>query len=497
MEKNLAAAIDWKLFFYRCFGISLLLHIITAWFSIGYQYQDEHSQIMEFAAYKLGLAPAKKLSWEFKDQIRQAIQPFMAYVLYRGLQLIHLADPFTCSFLLRLFSSLLGWASILWLTWECCQHIVSEYWKKFVILLSCFIWFLPYVQAHFSAESLSGSFMFIAVAALMAFIRKGKTNRQLYLPLLCGACLGLAFVVRYQVAFMLFGVGLWCIFIGKLSFKNILLMVLPAIAMIGLGVIIDYWFYGKWLSTAYNYYYVNLAEDKVSTFGTTPPYFYFYIYYLNLIPPFSIIIMGIVVYAWYKYPKHILTWVCVPFFLGHSLIGHKEIRFLFPMAEAIPILLVLPFQFVDVKKFKKKLTIFPVKILWVLNLIVLAIFCVKPANAAFGLYNYIYHHVDDKQTLVLADSDPYTITGAWVNFHKPLNVTSAGYGHLSLLQDTLSAYRQPSVLVAISNTAQADSFEKAYPKAQLLYKSLPKCLDYMTFKKEDMQQVWRLYSWPY
>lgn len=487
--------IYWKTFFYRCFAVSLALHIITAWFSIGYQYQDEHSQIFEFAAYKLGLASADRLSWEFKDQIRQAIQPFFAYILYRVLQVANVADPFICSFLLRLFSATLGWASVLWLTWECCQRIRSLYWKKFMILLSCFIWFLPYVQAHFSAESLSGSFVFLAVAALMAFLRIGRSNKEIYLLLLCGACLGLAFVVRYQVVFMLLGVGLWCIFIAQLSFKRLLLIILPAIAIIGLGVVIDHWFYGEWISTAYNYYHVNITEDKVSTFGTTPAYFYFYIYYVNLIPPFSVIIMAIVLYAWYRNPKHILTWVCVPFFLGHSLIGHKEIRFLFPMAEAIPLLLVLPFQDIEVSKFESKWKLFAIKTMWILNFLVLSVFCIKPANASFGLYKYIYRHTNEKPTLVLGDIDPYVITGAWINFEKPRKTISAGYGHLSNFRDTLNAYRRPDVLIAISNTIQADSFENAFPKAQLLYKSLPKCLDYMTFKSKDMQQTWYLYKW--
>src|SRR5437588_243279 len=103
---------QWKKFFFLCFAASLIIHLLTAWFSVGFQYQDEQSQIMDFAGYKLGMVPIDRLSWEFKEQIRPGIQPLVVVALYKSLQFLHIANPFLCTLILRIFSTLLGWASV-------------------------------------------------------------------------------------------------------------------------------------------------------------------------------------------------------------------------------------------------------------------------------------------------------------------------------------------------------------------------------------------------
>ncbi len=45
-----------------------------------------------------------------------------------------------------------------------------------------------------------------------------------------------------------------------------------------------------------------------------------------------------------KKSRHVLLWVIVPFFLVHALIGHKELRFLFPLAPLLPVILILATQ---------------------------------------------------------------------------------------------------------------------------------------------------------
>ena len=47
----------------------------SAWFNRGFLSYDEHFQILEFAWYKLGRAPAETLAWEFREQMRPGLQP--------------------------------------------------------------------------------------------------------------------------------------------------------------------------------------------------------------------------------------------------------------------------------------------------------------------------------------------------------------------------------------------------------------------------------------
>jgi len=171
-------AADWQRFFFWCFTLSLIIHLVTAWFSVGYQFQDEQSQIMDFAGYKLGMVSINDLSWEYKEQIRQGIQPLAVVALYRVLQYFNIANPFLCALILRIFSTLLGWVTVLFLTREFCKKIESEYWKRFLVLLACFMWPIAFVQSHFSCESLSGSFFFIGLGCLLVSNDLTKENKK-------------------------------------------------------------------------------------------------------------------------------------------------------------------------------------------------------------------------------------------------------------------------------------------------------------------------------
>ena len=490
---------QWKKFFFRCFAAALVIHLITAWFSLGFQYQDEQSQIMDFAGYKMGMVPLDKLSWEYKAQIRQGIQPLAVVALYRTLEALHIANPFLCTFILRIFSGLLGWLSVLLITREFCRRLSSEYWRRFLVLLSCFMWPIAFIQSHFSCESISGSLFFLGVVCLLALQRKEEEGKKnIWLLMGAGALLGLAFVVRNQTAFMIMGLGLWCIFIGRYSFKKIIIMVLPALLMVGIGIIIDHWLYGEWVFSAYRYFYVNLVEDKVSEFGVSPFYYYFYMYYIAFIPVISVFIMGLIVFSWFRYPRHILTWICVPFFIIHSLIGHKEMRFLWPLIDAIPLLLVLPFQNMDVSKLKSKAGPIAVKVMWGLNIILLIFFSCKPGYNAFGMYEYIYNYTKTNGDTYIVSNvrSPWDMDGATISFQKPHNVVLKRSRNVDSIKYYAKASPLKNVLIAINNNAQADSFEKAYPHIKRLYKSWPAWMNYMKLNNPDaVNQVWYLYKW--
>lgn len=497
LAEIMSSRVPWKRFFFWAFAGSLVFHLLAAWFSIGYLYLDEQCQIMEFAGYKLGFIPGKWLPWEFNSQIRQAIQPFIVVMLYKALDFFHIANPFLCSLILRILSSILGWFSIMLLTKELSKLIASEFWKRFMVLLASFIWFIPYTQSHFSSESLSGSLFFISVALVMASKQKDYlTKKSIFSLLIAGLCAGLAFVIRNQTIFFIGGLGLWCIIIGKYSFKKISLLTIPAILMIGLGFLIDHWFYGKWVFTAYNYYHVNIALDKVSSFGVTPFYYYFYIYYLNLFPPFSVFFMGVIIYAWFRYYKHVLTWVCVPFFIAHCLIGHKEVRFFFPMVDALPILLVLPFQAMKLNIYKKWFYNVPIKIFWVMNLLLLTYFCFKPANTAFGLYNYLYDFskTNGQTLLIINGHDPYDVGGNSINFHKAKNIGIKTSPSIDEILKQTDNETSKNILAIIDNTVRADSFEKKYPQYQLNYKSLPESFNNFSWTRNSMNKVWYVYQ---
>jgi len=62
---------------------SVIIYSITAYFSVGYYYFDEHYQILEFANIKLGLTETESLPWEYAAKIRPSIQPLIYVAIYK------------------------------------------------------------------------------------------------------------------------------------------------------------------------------------------------------------------------------------------------------------------------------------------------------------------------------------------------------------------------------------------------------------------------------
>ncbi len=62
-------------------------------FNLGYYHADEHFQIIEFSGLKLGFNEKHHLTWEFHNQIRSSIQPFISYVIISICNLFNILSP--------------------------------------------------------------------------------------------------------------------------------------------------------------------------------------------------------------------------------------------------------------------------------------------------------------------------------------------------------------------------------------------------------------------
>ena len=110
----------------------LTVHIIAAYFNLGVHHADELFQIYEFAGYKLGLNAATDLPWEFGEQMRSGIEPFLVYVFTKGCYFVSISNPFSISFFLRLIQSLLSfWATVLLINYFE-KEITNEKIKKYL-----------------------------------------------------------------------------------------------------------------------------------------------------------------------------------------------------------------------------------------------------------------------------------------------------------------------------------------------------------------------------
>lgn len=383
----------------RMLFIAFVAHLICVWFSVGFHHPDEHFQLIEFANFKLGKTPLNRLPWEYPAEMRPGLQPFMVYILLKPYYALGFDNPFHFTMILRFISGM----TALFTAWQfhkiIAPQIKTESLRKAHLVLSILGWGLVYLHVRFSSENWS------AIAFTWAIIALWRGNKNAYW--LFGILSGFSFVFRFQALFMIGGAGLWMLFVGKAKVQDILKVVAGFIIVFVFGLLFEYWLYGHFTISTWNYFYQNIVENKAAYFGVEPWYWYFIKIIDEGIVPFSfILLLSIPVMSVYK-PKHILTWAIMFFLAGHMFVGHKEFRFLYPLAFFYPFLAVCTIEFLLQKTehfAQKRWFIGTQKFLWVSFWIVngVALFgrITKPANDIVAL-NETLRKMVKKKTVIL------------------------------------------------------------------------------------------------
>lgn len=311
--------------------IGAVLCAIAAWCTVGYHHPDEHFQIWEFAHHKMGRIPESALPWEFPEEMRPGLQPFLAYSCIRFFEGIGIYSPFFQVFFMRLLSSL----AALWVYWRWTEYLAPGLknpstlrWMRIGLL---FFWLMPYLNARFSSENTSAICFFGGLLILVKSLDNTgwKAPANLFWA---GLLLGLSFFFRYQIAFAAIGLGGWLVFAKRPTLLQWSWLMLGAVAAFGIGLATDVWLYDEWVFAPYNYFFSNIMEGKAATFGVEPFWWYFTELPIAFFPPLSIFLLVMAGIGFYRNPTHMFSWCLVPFVLAHSLVAHKEVRFLFPMA---------------------------------------------------------------------------------------------------------------------------------------------------------------------
>jgi GPI mannosyltransferase 3 len=340
----------------RVLILSLLLHLCAAIFSTGYHHYDEHYQILEWTAYKLGLTPVDKLAWEYAAQARPWFQAGIAFSLSRGLDLVGLFNPFWVAMFLRLLSAVLGW----WLTVALVR--CTEFWfpelkiRRAAVLGVGLAWFVPYLHARYSSENWSAMCFLLGMLPIANFVSQQNSqaaksaqaghadfSRARGIGLVSGLLWGMAFQFRFHAGLMMVPALVWIIAYAKAWRRLVAGGVLGFLLVTAMGLGIDRWGYGEWVFPAWNYFRINVLESKANEWGVAPFWFYFE-RFLTLAPPLSTILVIGTVACWGLARRFSLSWITLFFVLIHSWVPHKELRFLFPLAQVTPVLTCMAIQ---------------------------------------------------------------------------------------------------------------------------------------------------------
>lgn len=406
------------------FGI--ILYLVTAIKSDGFLHGDEHFQIVEFADAKLGKLSTSELPWEFETGLRSTIQPTIAFCIFKTLDFIGYSNPYGQVAVLRILTALLAFFSIFYLIKTVIQGKLIRNQLLFVFC-SISLAFLPYLNVRFSSETWAGLLFLLPIAQLL------RKDSNAINPHLIGVFLGLSFLFRYQVGFMILGLLLWMIFIKKSDFKFILKTILSILTIVGVGILIDSWFYGEFTVSLWNYFKLNLLDGKASSFGTSPWNYYLLETIRIFGTPLGAALMAIVGGFLFVFRKNPITWVIIPFILVHFLIPHKEYRFLFPIVNLIPLMVFLLLEkLFSWQKTKEKigfkyLAQTTLAILLVFNL--LFVIALSTESAGIGqteISQFIRNNYSDKSVNLVNTkwANPYKPWGAKLTRYYDDNVTS-------------------------------------------------------------------------
>lgn len=465
--------------------LGALFLAITSVFSVGYYQFDEHFQILEFAGFKLGMNSVANMPWEFHYQLRSALHPAIVVAFYKLFSFFGFTNPFGIATFFRFLTAAFSfWSS--WLLYKAyAPKITSELIKRWFLMLCFLLWFGVFLKVRFSSESWSGMLM---VFGFSYYLLNEKSIKWRHF--VAGLLFGVAFLFRFQSGFVILGFGLWLIIIEKVKFISLLKFGTGLLLMLAVGVLIDFWYYGEWILTWWNYLMQLFGTSK--SFGNDPLWFYFSDSFVKAVPPFSLVFIGSVLLVFVRKPKDMLTWAVLPFLVFHFFIGHKETRFLFSVLGLMPVFVFKALEIISQKKgdalFVGKFAKISIKLFWLSNFIALLVIAVKPADSQISLYKTIYNKYDKPAVLYFVKDNPYDRIKD-IYFYKRENLIVSKIDTVSILKNLSNDTIR---LFVSKNQSEINALDC---KKEMIYSTFPEWVWKINFKHwVERSKMWYVFE---
>ncbi len=398
-----------KIIFYIFLG--LILHLISAYFTYGFYSDDEHFQILEPAAYLLGLndvviEDTSGYYWEWRLHIRMRpwLQPYIYYNLISLIKSIGIDDPFKWTFIIRTLSTLLGFLSITYLFFTFKNFFLKKE-SHFNYFIFFSFWFYPFLHSRTSSENLSITLFIFAFCILYKQLQVKKLKLNYFLFFIASFLMGLSMVAKFNLVFTSIPFFIWMT-IFKFNIVRIPIFGISILLALSLGLYIDYINWGSYKNTYLQFYKFNLDETwgRLSDYGTEPWWYFFTETITQLAPILSVFfVIGLIIF-WIKNPINPITWITFTTIIVISIFSHKEIRYIFPVYIFAPFFVAYFFE-----KFEYKYISTTLKTLVILsNILFLSLTLFVPPNSKVGVYKYIFDNIDSNNIYYLGNN-PYLV----------------------------------------------------------------------------------------
>ena len=237
------------------------------------------------------------------------------------------------------------------------------------------------------------------------------------------------------MGFALLGAGGWLLW--QMATSNVsatsLRYLLPGLALaLPVGIGADCWLYGEYVFPSYNYFISNIIDDKAAYWGTSPWWYYFAETLLTAVPPVSVLLLLFLLRGTWSRRGHLLVWCLLPFLAAHFAVGHKELRFMFPMV--LPVLVLCVWGMLEVEKYLsgkrtgllwyRRFFVFTLSI----NCLLLPVRSLLAAQESVACFRFLYGYSAVKPTIVYSHKKMlYEVVGLNMNFYRAPNIQNVMY----------------------------------------------------------------------
>ena len=325
---------------------------------------------------------------EFKGKDRPALQIVLASFVVQAAEGGGITNIYTQAAILRILSGMLGisLSLMLFITYrgQCTSDAGRTWLMSFLLLL----WFLTPIHVSYSGEAWSGMLFFFGLAW---FLRRDRLEDAS--NILAGIPIGLSLFFRFESWALIAGLFMWLWFVEREHARVLLTLALGMACAALIGILADRRFYGEWIFTPWNALVSFIATGPG---GYAPWWFYFDQVLRHGIYPIGALILltGLIFFVVLR--KDALTWVLLPYLALQIVLPGKDLRFLYPVASAVPVMMFLSLQKMyswirpdHVREKIGRILVWALQPLWGINLILLVLRSFLPVDAYAPIYRQI------------------------------------------------------------------------------------------------------------
>jgi hypothetical protein len=306
-------------------ALAVALRMAVAIVFPGFEHPDEIYQVLEQAhrlAFGNGFIP-----WEFDEGVRSYFWPGLLAGIFRAAEHV-----WPGSYLLagRLALSLFSLV-VVWFSWAMLRRFTNPRAALIGAFLSA-VWVeLVYFGSKAHNEVMGAHLMLLGTYLAFPYFEGLRPARLV----LGGFLLGLAFCLRIQLALVM--LVFWFAILIVNGWRRILYTTLGAALGAALAGFVDYLTLPYPFASIFGYYKINVIDGVSTIFGHAPWHF--------MILGFPRVWSGaLVLFVWFgiegvrkSRPMLLLVAMAAALVLAHSVVAHKEYRYVYP---ALPLLMI-------------------------------------------------------------------------------------------------------------------------------------------------------------